>query len=122
MSSAQTNNTLAEFISQLENNSAEINFEQVMQVIKENYDYTAATFHNGDLINEAGTNEGSCKIFYFAKLNALTEAQALACFGQYYRDDVLKNPEGNDHGNIRNFIKNGWSKVSFNTIALTPIV
>jgi len=114
--------TLANFISQLNENAEVISFEQVMQVIGENYHYTAASFSNGELLNEAGTNEGSCKIFYFAKLNELTAVQTLACFGRYYRDDVVKNPEGNDHGNIRNFIKHGWNKVEFNSVALTPLV
>ncbi|MEP1447388.1 MAG: HopJ type III effector protein [Paraglaciecola sp.] len=46
------------------------------------------------MINQAGTNEGSCKIFYFSKLQKLTENQTLALFGSYYRDDVLANPKG----------------------------
>ena len=40
-------------------------------------------------------------------------------WGQYYRD-VLKNPDGDDHQNIRNFMKYGWEGVPFeNGIALT---
>jgi hypothetical protein len=35
----------------------------------------------------------------------------LACFGAYYRNDVLGNPEGSDHGNIRNFMESGWAGV-----------
>jgi len=114
--------TLADFISQLDSTAETINFEQVMQVINENYNYLPATFTNGELVNEAGTNEGSCKIFYFAKLNGLTEGHTLACFGRFYRDDVVKNPQGNDHGNIRNFIKTGWDKIKFNSVALSPKV
>jgi len=93
-----------------------------MQVINENYNYLPATFTNGELVNKTGTNEGSCKIFYFAKLNGLTEQQTLACFGRFYRDDVVKNPQGNDHGNIRNFIQTGWDKIKFNSVALSPKV
>jgi len=118
MSTSSHNASLADLISQLGENADTVSFEQVMKVISENYSYTPSTFNNGDLLNEAGTNEGSCKIFYFAKLNALTEQQTLACFGRYYREDVVKNPQGNDHGNIRNFIKNGWNKVEFNSVAL----
>ncbi len=121
MSTQAINGALADFISQLNVNAEQVSFEQVMQVISENYHYSPATFRNGDLLNEAGTNEGSCKIFYFAKLNKLTEQQTLACFGRFYREDVINNPEGTDHGNIRNFMLHGWSKVEFNSVALTPL-
>ena len=121
MSTQNVNVTLADFINQLDSNAEEVSFEQVMQVIGENYNYLPATFSNGDLLNEAGTNEGSCKIFYFAKLNGLTEQQTLTCFGRFYREDVVNNPQGNDHGNIRNFMQSGWSKVEFNSVALTPL-
>jgi len=121
MSTQDVNLTLADFINQLDSNDEKISFEQVMQVISENYNYLPATFRNGDLLNAAGTNEGSCKIFYFAKLNGLTEQQTLACFGRFYREDVVNNPQGNDHGNIRNFMQNGWGKVEFNSVALTPL-
>lgn len=122
MTAQKENNTLADFISQLNSRPEAVSFEQTMQVISDNYHYVPATFSNGELINEAGTNQGSCKIFYFAKLNNLTEQQALACYGQYYRDDVLNNPQGNDHGNIRNFMQSGWRKLEFNSVALTPLV
>ena len=121
MSTQEVNLTLADFISQLDSNAEKVSFEQVMQVISENYSYKPATFSNGDLLNEAGTNEGSCKIFYFAKLKKLTAQQTLACFGRFYRDDVVNNPQGNDHGNIRNFMQTGWDKVEFNSVALTPL-
>jgi len=122
MSVQEVNAKLADFISQLDSNNESISFEQVMQVINENYNYLPATFTNGELVNKTGTNEGSCKIFYFAKLNGLTEQQTLACFGRFYRDDVVKNPQGNDHGNIRNFIQTGWDKIKFNSVALSPKV
>lgn len=121
MSTQNVNVTLADFINQLDSNAEQVSFEQVMQVIGENYNYLPATFSNGDLLNEAGTNEGSCKIFYFAKLNGLTEQQTLTCFGRFYREDVVNNPQGNDHGNIRNFMQSGWGKVEFNSVALTPL-
>ncbi|KGJ86630.1 HopJ type III effector protein [Colwellia psychrerythraea] len=121
MSTLAINVALADFIKQLNVNAEQVSFEQVMQVISENYNYLPATFSNGDLLNEAGTNEGSCKIFYFAKLNKLTEQQTLACFGRFYREDVVNNPEGTDHGNIRNFMLHGWNKVEFNSVALTPL-
>lgn len=96
----------------------QINFEDVMAVISANYHYQPSTFTNGETVNQAGTNEGSCKIFAYAQLNGLSEQPTLHCFGQYYRDDVLKNPSGNDHGNIRNFMKSGWAGITFENNAL----
>ena len=89
-----------------------------MAVIEENYTYSPTAFKNGDTDNTAGTNEGSCKLFAFAKLQSFDQAATLACFGDYYRKDVLENPEGTDHANIRNFIKFGWEGVSFEGEAL----
>ncbi|MCP4984743.1 MAG: HopJ type III effector protein [Colwellia sp.] len=108
----------SQLLMQLNTNADDVVFEQVMQVINDNYSYTPASFKNGEMLNEAGTNEGSCKIFYFAKLNGLTKQQTLACFGCYYRDDVLQNPNGSDHGNIRNFIKTAWQGIEFQSVAL----
>ncbi|MEI6894502.1 MAG: HopJ type III effector protein [Colwellia sp.] len=122
MNSLPLTSSLADFIALLEGNAEKITFEQVMQVIRENYIYTATAFTNGHVFNGEGINEGSCKIFYFAKLNQFTEQQTLACFGQYYREDVLKDPHGKGHDNIRNFIKTGWSKIDFNAVALSPLV
>lgn len=113
--------TLADLIAQIKQQEQTVEFEQVMQVINANYHYQAVCFTNGELINDAGTNEGSCKIFYFAQLNGLNQQQTLACFGRYYREDVLTNPTGNDHGNIRNFIKTGWQSIKFNSPALVAV-
>jgi hypothetical protein len=100
-----------------------IEFDQVMQIIEENYIYTPTRFTNGhgdrQVINEAGSNEGSCKILAFAQLNNLDEKKTLACFGNYYREDVLAHPENTDHANIRNFIRYGWAGIQFDGTALT---
>jgi hypothetical protein len=108
---------LQQFIQQL-NTPENIDFEDTMTVIAASYEYSPARFNNGELINEAGTNEGSCKIFAFAKLNRLSEQQTLNCFGRFYHKDVLEHPQGNDHGNIRNFMRQGWSGISFDQAPL----
>jgi hypothetical protein len=99
----------------------QLDFEDTIAMIAENFDYIPTRFTNGlsstAVINEAGTNEGSCKIFAFAKLMALDEITTLACFGRFYQD-VLNTPDGNDHQNIRNFIKDGWIGIVFDTAAL----
>ncbi len=105
-------------ITSLRKSPDNIEFKQVIDLIHEHYDYSACAFQNGDIMNEAGSNEGSCKIFYFAQLNSLSELETLALFGHYYRDDVMGNPAGDDHGNIRNFILDGWLGLKFDGVAL----
>ncbi|CAD6878766.1 Type III effector HopPmaJ [Methylomonas albis] len=98
-----------------------IDFQETMAIIADHYHYQATEFSNGlqqPLVNEAGRNEGSCKIFAFAKLQQLTVEQTLALFGDYYRQDVLGNPDGNDHQNIRNFMRDGWEGIVFKGEAL----
>jgi hypothetical protein len=58
-------------------------------------------------------------LFSLAQLQNLSEAQTLACFGRYYRDEVMNDPDGDSHQNIRNFIKTGWSGISFSGVALS---
>jgi len=110
---------LNEFLTQLSQNPEQIEFSDTMSVIEENYSFTPSSFVNGDTTNEANQNNGSCKIFAFALLNDLSAEQTLACFGSYYRDDVLQNPEGNDHQNIRNFMQSAWDGIKFSSSALT---
>lgn len=95
-----------------------INFTAVIEYIDEHYDFIPTSFTNGETTNEPNKNNGSCKVFSFAKLNGLSKEETLALFGKYYRDDVLKNPEGTDHQNIRNFMKSGWEGISIDGNAL----
>ncbi len=109
---------LAEFLEQVKNQPDTVTFTQTMEVISAHYDFQPTGFTCGEQRNEAGTNEGSCKILAFAQANQLTPQQTLHLFGDYYRVDVLQHPDGQDHGNIRNFIAAGWSGVSFDQAAL----
>ncbi len=111
--------SLENLLTQLNDTPETISFQQVIDTITETYHYQPTRFINGEVVNEAGSNEGSCKIFAFAKLNQLTPAQTLQCFGDYYRIDVLQNPEGTDHGNIRNFMITSWDGINFDSEALT---
>ena len=101
-----------------------IEFEQTMAVIDEHFDYTPTQFYNGKgearVSNEAGQNGGSCKIFAFAQMQGLDQQQTLRLFGRFYAEDVLLHPEGNDHANIRNFIRFGWEGIEFSGQALQP--
>lgn len=97
----------------LESDPNSIEFTDVMNVIESAYAYTPTGFTCGGAVSAAGSNEGSCKILAFAKKRGLNEQQTLQLFGDFYRQDVLQNPDGDDHANIRNFMKVGWSGVSF---------
>ncbi len=97
-----------------------LEFAEVIELIHSLYLYAPAKFRNGNVENEAGSNEGSCKIFAFAKLQGLTQLQTLHCFGEYYRIDVLEHPDASDHGNIRQFMEHSWAGVEFESEALTP--
>ena len=99
---------LEEFKSKLKNSPQEIDFSETIEVIETNYNFTPTAFKNGEIYNAAGENSGSCKVFAFAQIQEFSKEETLACFGKYYFKDVLQDPEGNGHQNIRNFIKTGF--------------
>lgn len=109
---------LNEFLSKIQVSPESIKFEDSMAVVGAEFLYTPTSFTNGAMINQAGENEGSCKIFAFARLHRLTKAQTLECFGEYYRSDVLRNPTADNHQNIRNFMLTGWDGLVFDGDAL----
>lgn len=112
------------FLQQLSTSPDTVEFAQVIDLIAQHYDYTPTAFRNGlgteKVENAAGTNEGSCRIFAFAQLHNLSPAQTLACFGKFYREDVLGHPHGTDHANIRMFMRQGWQGIHFHGVALRP--
>lgn len=107
------------FLKNLNDSPQNNRFEDTMSVIDQNYNFIPCEFKNGEQLNAPGENNGSCKIFAFARLHNLNESQTLHCFGDYYRKDVLENPHNTDHQNIRNFMKTGWSGITFNSEALS---
>ena len=114
---------LSEFLQHLQTQPESISFAQTIDTITQHYDYTPTRFSNGvnnPVVSEAGSNEGSCKIFAFAKIHQLNEAQTLQLFGDFYRKDVLEHPDANDHANIRTFMRDGWAGIQFDREALKP--
>ena len=107
-----------QFLRLLKDSPDVVEFDDVIKLIDETYEFTPVKFINGDLVSEAGQNSGSCKILAFARRTRLTEQQTLYCFGSFYRDDVLKHPDNMDHPNIRNFMRTGWQGVSFDETPL----
>lgn len=105
--------TLDTFLATLTTSPDKIEFTDTIAIIESLYDFIPTQFANGPVTNMAGDNNGSCKIFAFGLAQDLTQQQTLACFGRYYRDDVLKNPEATDHQNIRHFMVSGWQGINF---------
>lgn len=87
--------------------NGDYDFADVIAFIEEHYNYTPVAFVNGELSNPAGVNEGSAKVFGFAKLNGLNQLDTLSLFCEHYKA-VQDNPNGQDHANIRNFLHYGW--------------
>ena len=108
------------FLQRLKSAPDSIAFGDTMAVIEASYEFTHAAFKNGELVNEQGQNSGSCKLFAFAQLQGFSTQQTLACFGAYYRVDVLQHPDSTDHQNIRNFMRTGWTGIQFNENPLKP--
>jgi len=105
-------------IDKIQNQPETILFPEVIEYIDINYSFTPTRFTNGTTVNEANQNNGSCKLFYFAKAQGLSPEQTLHLFGDFYRVDVLENPNGTDHQNIRNFMKSGWNGIVYDGVAL----
>jgi len=127
LSQYEKGNCVMELLDQLLQRIAQqpetIEFTEAIATINAHYIYQDNGFHNGldadALWNAPGTNTGSARIFAFAQQHGLDEESTLACFGRYYREDVLRFPDGNDHANIRRFMKHGWQGIRFEGEPLT---
>mmetsp|Transcript_5531 Transcript_5531/g.9143 ORF Transcript_5531/g.9143 Transcript_5531/m.9143 type:complete len:210 (-) Transcript_5531:1777-2406(-) len=107
------------FNANLEMDASDLKFEDVMELIDTHFENQLLEFKNGDLVNQQGENEGSAKVLSYAALSSLDKETTLKLWGQYYRE-VVADPSGDSHQNIRNFMKTGWEGVPFeNGIALT---
>ncbi len=94
-------------------------FDDTLALIERHFQYQATGFHNGPLYNAAGENAGSCRVFALGQYCNLSEADTLALFAQHYQQ-VLDDPAGDSHGNIRQFISTGWSGIEFDDRPLIP--
>ncbi len=109
--------TQEEYIEALKS-GAKMQFEDLMDLIEDDYDYTPVAFTNGELKNTSDENQGSAKLFCFAAIHGLSALETLHCFGQYYQE-VLDDPDGDSHPNIRNFIIYGWDGLKFDSPVLS---
>lgn len=99
--------------------SEKIKFNDVIAFIEANYIHTPTAFKNAEAFNEANQNQGSAKVFTFARLNNLSEPDTLQLFAEHYQS-VLDTPDEVDHQNIRQFMTNGWEGIVFEGEALSP--
>ena len=97
--------------------SNELLFKEVIEFIETYYSHQPTAFKNGALYNDATQNQGSAKVFTFAQLNSLDKTDTLCLFAEHYQS-VLKNPEGTDHQNIRQFMIHSWPGIVFEGHAL----
>ncbi|MAO14604.1 HopJ type III effector protein [Marinobacter sp.] len=88
------------------------NFDDTLALIDRHFEFQPTGFNNGPLRNDAGENAGSCRVFALGQYCNLSEADTLNPFAQHYQQ-VLGDPTGDSHGNIRQFISTGWSGIRF---------
>ena len=82
--------------------AGEAKFADVIAYIEARYTHTPTAF----------------KVFAFARLNGLDQAQTLSLFAEHYAA-VQATPQASDHPNIRQFMQNGWDGIAFEGQALT---
>lgn len=90
----------------------QLTFADVIKFIDEHYQHQPAAFKNGATYNEATQNQGSARVFVFARLNNLSAEDTLYLFAEHYQS-VLATPDATDHQNIRQFIAHGWPGIVF---------
>lgn len=106
---------LTTLLNNLKDNTA--TFKEVIEFIETRYQHQPTAFKNGDAYNEATQNQGSAKVFAFARLQQLSKEDTLYLFAEHYQS-VLQHPEGTDHQNIRQFMTHGWDGIVFEGTAL----
>lgn len=116
--------SVTDLIAQVRAQPQAVEFQAAIDTINAHFDYTPTRFTNGrgddKVVNAAGSNEGSCRLFAFALLQGLSQPETLALFGKYYREDVLLHVDASDHANIRTFMRHGWAGIHFDGVALKP--
>ncbi|RAV97924.1 HopJ type III effector protein [Pseudochryseolinea flava] len=108
---------LSNLLAMLKANSRQ--FKDVIEFIETYYQHHPTAFKNGSQHNEATQNQGSAKVFSFAKINQLSKDDTLFLFAEHYQA-VLNTPNGTDHQNIRQFMLHGWDGIIFEGQALRP--
>lgn len=92
-------------------------FQDVMSVLRRHYEFAPTAFSTGkgtarETRNAAGSNSASCLLLAAARRLGFSEPETLALYREHYRD-VIADPDGSAHANIRAFMANGWQGVEF---------
>ena len=111
-------NDITTFLERLRRTPDTIQFAEVIALIDSHYNHAPTAFINGAATNQASENQGSAKVFSFARLHDLNEIETLHCFAEHFRT-VRDNPTGDDHQNIRQFMANGWQGIQLPNTCLT---
>ena len=82
-------------------------FADTLSFIDSYYLYQPSGFDNGPVRNNAGENQGSCKVLAMALDLGLNDLQS-----------VLASPDGHDHANIRALCDHGLAAVTFDSSPL----
>ncbi|MBZ2167269.1 HopJ type III effector protein [Marinobacter sp. F4216] len=94
-------------------------FAGTLALVERFFDYQPTGFHNGPLANAPGENSGSCRVFALGRYCNLPESDTLSLFAEHYQQ-VINDPSGSSHANIRQFISTGWSGIRFDVEPLRP--
>ena len=95
-----------------------LTFQNVLDAINANYDFYPTAFGvTKEAPNPAGQNEGACRVLAFAKDQNLDKETALKLFAEHYQN-VLDDPAGDNHQNIRLLMRHGLGEAWFDETAL----
>ncbi|MBT3727100.1 hypothetical protein HOG21_05480 [bacterium] len=99
-------------------------FDDFIAFVDKYFMLISTGFNNNGLKNNKFKNEGSLKVLAFAKYCKMTDVTEIAGLFKGYYKDVLKDPKGDNHQNIRHLINGSIYEVSFdvNIVPLNLII
>jgi hypothetical protein len=102
------NDQLSDLLTTLRSNTT--TFAEVLTFIDTQYQHVPTAFKNGAVYNDETQNQGSAKVFAFARQNDLPAEDTLTLFAEHYQA-ILADPNGVNHQNIRQFMAHGWAGI-----------
>jgi len=88
----------------------ELSFAQIIDTLDQHFSFLPGAFSVGQVESSESENQKSLRVLAFAQMMQLPKEQALKLWGEHYRQ-VLQEPEGTSHGNIRAFLVGGFEAV-----------
>jgi len=96
------------FLKKLNDDPEAVTFDEALATVGEHYRLTPCGYTLAGVRFDVDQVHRSCQLYAFGILHKLSKEQTLACFGEHYREDVLKHPQGSDHQTVRLFMQVGW--------------